>query len=137
MALSPALFLTAAAQRMRHIVWGRRLPCRSTTRCGSSKKSACSISSQTGRLERGVGGGVTPYQLRYFGSIPSDAPIFMRCWRFSSRADDERLTFQGEHYQYHYVPMNYGPAAAVSAAVKYFMHVPESVMNAARMVIIS
>ena len=78
MAPSPALFLTAAAQRTRHIRLGPLvylLPLYNPLRL---IEEVCMLDQLSGgRLELGVGRGVTPYELRYFGVDPTGTrPIF-------------------------------------------------------------
>ena len=72
MAPSPALFLTAAAQRTRRIRLGPLvylLPLYNPLRL---IEEVCMLDHLSGgRLELGVGRGVTPYELRYFGVDPA------------------------------------------------------------------
>src|SRR6516165_8458540 len=72
MAPSPALFLAAAAQRTRRIRLGPLvylLPLYHPLRL---IEEVCMLDQLSGgRLELGVGRGVTPYELRYFGVDPA------------------------------------------------------------------
>ncbi len=72
MAPSPALFLAAAAQRTRRIRLGPLvylLPLYNPLRL---TEEVCMLDQMSnGRLELGVGRGVTPYELRYYGVDPS------------------------------------------------------------------
>ena len=71
MAPSPALFLTAAAQRTRRIRLGPLvylLPLYNPLRLIGE---VCMLDQMSGgRLELGVGRGVTPYELKYYGVDP-------------------------------------------------------------------
>src|SRR5215471_17908590 len=102
MAPSPALFLSAAAQRTRRIRLGPLvylLPLYDPLRLIGE---VCMLDQLSGgRLELGVGRGVSPYELRYFGVDPADARAI-----FSETLDvliagltHERLTHQGKHHQ--------------------------------------
>jgi alkanesulfonate monooxygenase SsuD/methylene tetrahydromethanopterin reductase-like flavin-dependent oxidoreductase (luciferase family) len=135
MAPSPALFLTAAAQRTRHIRLGPLvylLPLYNPLRL---IEEVCMLDQLSGgRLELGVGRGVTPYELRYFGVDPTGTrPIFDETLAvLVAGLTHERLTFEGQHYQYHDVPMELRPLQQPYPPLWYPTHVPESVMYAAR-----
>jgi alkanesulfonate monooxygenase SsuD/methylene tetrahydromethanopterin reductase-like flavin-dependent oxidoreductase (luciferase family) len=72
MAPSPALFLTAAAQRTQRIRLGPLvylLPLYNPLRL---IEEVCMLDQLSdGRLELGIGRGVTPYELRYYGVEPA------------------------------------------------------------------
>src|SRR5262245_46947483 len=73
MAPSPALFLAAAAQRTRRIRLGPLvylLPLYNPLRLIEEVSMLDQLSG--GRLELGVGRGVVPYELRYFGVDPDE-----------------------------------------------------------------
>jgi alkanesulfonate monooxygenase SsuD/methylene tetrahydromethanopterin reductase-like flavin-dependent oxidoreductase (luciferase family) len=135
MAPSPALFLTAAAQRTRHMRLGPLvylLPLYNPLRL---IEEVCMLDQLSGgRLELGVGRGVTPYELRYFGVDPTGTrPIFDETLAILvAGLTHERLTFEGQHYQYDDVPMELRPLQQPYPPLWYPTHVPESVMYAAR-----
>jgi len=109
MAPSPALFLTAAAQRTRRIRLGPLvylLPLYHPLRL---IEEVCMLDHLSGgRLDLGVGRGVSPYELGYFGVDAADSrAIFNEALAvLVAGLTHTRLTFEGEHYQ---VP-NLGPA---------------------------
>src|SRR5215469_10462993 len=100
MAPSPALFLAAATQRTRQIRLGPLvclLPLYHPLRL---IEEVCMLDQLSGgRLELGVGRGVTPYELRYFGVDPAatramfNEALAVLIAGLTSR----RLTFKGEH----------------------------------------
>ena len=121
MAPSPALFLTAAAQRTRRIRLGPLvylLPLYHPLRL---IEEVCMLDHLSGgRLDLGIGRGVSPYELGYFGvDAAQSRAIFNETLAILvAGLTHARLTFEGEHYQYHDVPMEAAaPAAAVPAAV--------------------
>ena len=77
MAPSPALFLTAAAQRTRRIRLGPLvylLPLYHPLRL---IEEVCMLDHLSGgRLELGIGRGVSPYELGYFGVDAADSRAF-------------------------------------------------------------
>jgi alkanesulfonate monooxygenase SsuD/methylene tetrahydromethanopterin reductase-like flavin-dependent oxidoreductase (luciferase family) len=135
MAPSPALFLTAAAQRTRRIRLGPLvylLPLYHPLRL---IEEVCMMDQLSGgRLELGVGRGVSPYELRYFGVDPAETrTIFNEALAvLLSGMTQERLTFAGQHYRYHDVPMELRPFQQPYPPLWYPTHNPESVVYAAR-----
>jgi alkanesulfonate monooxygenase SsuD/methylene tetrahydromethanopterin reductase-like flavin-dependent oxidoreductase (luciferase family) len=135
MAPSPALFLTAAAQRTRRIRLGPLvylLPLYNPLRL---IEEVCMLDQLSGgRLELGVGRGVTPYELRYFGVDPADTrAIFNEALAvLVAGLTSNRLTFEGAHYQYRDVPMELRPFQRPYPPLWYPTHNPESVQYAAR-----
>ena len=112
MAPSPALFLTAAAQRTRRIRLGPLvylLPLYHPLRL---IEEVCMLDHLSGgRLDLGVGRGVSPYELGYFGvDAAASRAIFNEALGvLIAGMTQARLTFEGEHYQYHDVPMELHP----------------------------
>src|SRR6478735_5344750 len=135
MAPSPALFLTAATQRTRRIRLGPLvylLPLYNPLRL---IEEVCMLDQLSGgRLELGVGRGVTPYELRYYGVDPADSrAIFNEALAvLLAGLTHERLTFEGRHYQYHDVPMELQPCQRPYPALWYPTHNLESVQYVAR-----
>jgi alkanesulfonate monooxygenase SsuD/methylene tetrahydromethanopterin reductase-like flavin-dependent oxidoreductase (luciferase family) len=135
MAPSPALFLTAAAQRTQRIRLGPLvylLPLYNPLRL---VEEVCMLDQLSGgRLELGVGRGVTPYELRYYGIDPaSTRAIFNETLAvLIAGLTGSRLTFEGEHYQYKDVPMELRPFQQPYPPLWYPTHNPESVQYAAQ-----
>ena len=135
MAPSPALFLTAAAQRTRRIRLGPLvylLPLYNPLRL---IEEICMLDQLSGgRLELGVGRGVTPYELAYFGVDPANTrAIFNEALSvLVAGMTQSRLTFEGAHYRYHDVPMELQPFQQPYPPLWYPTHNPESVRYAAQ-----
>ncbi len=135
MAPSPALFLAAAAQRTRRIRLGPLvylLPLYNPLRL---IEEVCMLDQMSGgRLELGVGRGVSPYELKYFGVDPARTrAIFNEALSvLVAGLTNNRLTFEGAHYQYNDVPMELKPLQQPYPPLWYPTHNPESVQYAAR-----
>jgi alkanesulfonate monooxygenase SsuD/methylene tetrahydromethanopterin reductase-like flavin-dependent oxidoreductase (luciferase family) len=135
MAPSPALFLTAAAQRTRRIRLGPLvylLPLYHPLRL---IEEVCMLDHLShGRLELGVGRGVSPYELGYFGVDVADtrARFTEALTVLLTGLTHERLTFEGQYYRYHDVPMELRPLQRPYPPLWYPTHVPERVDYAAR-----
>src|SRR3954463_3046572 len=105
MASSPGLFLAAAAQRTRRIRLGPLvylLPMYNPLRL---IEEICILDHLSGgRLDLGIGRGVSPYELGYFG-VKDDASarsMFDEALEvILTGLTHEQLTFEGQHFQYH------------------------------------
>jgi alkanesulfonate monooxygenase SsuD/methylene tetrahydromethanopterin reductase-like flavin-dependent oxidoreductase (luciferase family) len=135
MAPSPALFLAAAAQRTRRIRLGPLvylLPLYNPLRL---IEEVCMLDHlSAGRLELGVGRGVSPYELGYFGvDAAGTREVFNEVLAvLVAGLTQERLTFEGNHFRYHDVPMELGTLQQPYPPLWYPTHNPESVAYAAR-----
>ena len=108
MAPSPALFLTAATQRTRRIRLGPLvylLPLYDPLRLIEEVAMLDQLSG--GRLELGVGRGVSPYELHNFGVDPAKSrEMFDEALTvLLAGLTRQRLSFAGVHYQYEDVPI--------------------------------
>ena len=135
MAPSPALFLSAAAQHTQRIRLGPLvylLPLYHPLRL---IEEVCMLDHLSGgRLELGVGRGVSPYELGYFGvDAAGTRAIFNEALAvLVTGLTQARLTFAGQHYRYHDVPMELHPLQQPYPPLWYPTHNPESVAYAAR-----
>jgi alkanesulfonate monooxygenase SsuD/methylene tetrahydromethanopterin reductase-like flavin-dependent oxidoreductase (luciferase family) len=135
MAPSPALFLSAAAQRTSRIHLGPLvylLPLYHPLRL---IEEICMLDQLSdGRLELGVGRGVSPYELRYFGVDPNDTRAIFNETLTAMLAGftQDRLTFEGKHVRCDDVPMALHPMQKPYPPLWYPTHNPESVEYAAR-----
>ncbi len=109
---SPSVFLAAVAQRTRRIRLGPLvylLPLYSPLRLISE---ICMLDHLSGgRLELGVGRGVSPYELGYHGlDAAQTRPIFQEALQvILAGLTRERLTFHGQHFHFQDVPMELKP----------------------------
>src|SRR5919197_6731860 len=135
MAPSPALFLTAAAQRTRRIRLGPLvylLPLYNPLRL---IEEICMLDHLSGgRLELGVGRGVSPYEVGYFGvDAASNRAVFEEALAVVvAGLTHDRLTFTGQHYRFHDVPMELSPWQRPYPPLWYPTSNAESVPYAAR-----
>lgn len=112
MAPSPSVFLAAAAQRTRRIRLGPLvylLPLYSPLRLIGE---ICMLDHLSGgRLDLGVGRGVSPYEVGYHGlDAASTRRMFQEALEvIVAGLTSARLTYRGEHYRYDDVPMELAP----------------------------
>src|SRR6201997_3115879 len=130
MAPSPALFLTAATQRTRRIRLGPLvylLPLYDPLRLIEEVAMLDQLSG--GRLELGVGRGVSPYELRNFGVVPENSrAMFDEALAvLLAGLTRERLSFAGAHYQYRDVPIELHPLQQPYPPLWYPTHTPTSI----------
>lgn len=112
MAPSPSVFLAAAAQRTRRIRLGPLvylLPLYSPLRLIGEIAMLDHLSG--GRLELGVGRGVSPYEVGYHGlDVGRTRPMFHEALAvIVAGLQSDRLTYKGEYYRYENVPMELPP----------------------------
>jgi alkanesulfonate monooxygenase SsuD/methylene tetrahydromethanopterin reductase-like flavin-dependent oxidoreductase (luciferase family) len=134
MAPSPGVFLAAAAQRTKRIRLGPLvylLPLYNPLRLASE---ICMLDHLSGgRLELGVGRGVSPFELAYYGvSFMDSREIFAESLEVLVKGlRDERLQHRGAHYRFDNVPMELWPVQRPNPPFWYGVTSPESLMFAA------
>ena len=135
MAPSPALFLSSVAQRTRNIrlgPLGYLLPIYNPLRL---IEEICMLDQLSkGRLDLGVGRGVSPYELQHFGvDSQNTRAIFDEGMEILVQGlSQPRLNFQGQYYQYDNVPMELEPLQKPYPPMWYPTHNPESISYVAR-----
>ena len=135
MAPSPALFLTAATQRTTRIHLGPLvylLPLYDPLRLIEEVAMLDQLSG--GRLELGIGRGVSPYELRNFGVDPVDSrAMFDEALSvLLAGLTRSRLSFTGAHYRYDDVPIELHSLQQPYPPLWYPTHTPTSVEFAGR-----
>lgn len=135
MAPSPGLFLAAAAQCTQQIHLGPLvylLPLYNPLRLISEICMLDHISG--GRLELGVGRGVSPFELAYYGVSFMDAhEIFEEALDVvTAGLRNDRLAHRGAHYRFDSVPMELRPHQQPNPPFWYGVTSPASLMFAAR-----
>ena len=134
MAPSPALFLSAAAQRTQRIRLGPLgclLPLYQPLRL---IEEVCMLDQlSNGRLDLGFGRGISPYELGYFGVDSSESRAIMEeCLAVLVEGlTQERLTYHGKYFQFQDVPMELQPLQQPYPQLWYPTHALESVKYAA------
>lgn len=134
MAPSPALFLTAAAQRTRRIRLGPLvylLPLYDPLRL---VEEVCMLDQlSNGRLDLGIGRGVSPYELAYFGvDVSNSREIFDETLAaLIAGLTSKRLNFSGDRHRYENVPIELQPLQRPYPPIWYPTTNPETVPWAA------
>src|ERR1700739_40710 len=109
---SPAVFLSAVAQRTRQLRFGPMVYLLPLYHPLKLLEEICMLDQISGgRFLLGVGRGISPIELRFYGIDPDKAPdmyaesleILLRGMR------NETLTFEGKFYQFRDVPMEMTP----------------------------
>lgn len=112
MAPSPGIFLAAMAQRTQRLRFGPMvylLPLYPPLRL---IEEICMLDNlSAGRLDVGVGRGISPFELAHYGVNPYEArDIFEEALEvLVSGLSNERFSFRGEHYRFRDVPMELHP----------------------------
>jgi alkanesulfonate monooxygenase SsuD/methylene tetrahydromethanopterin reductase-like flavin-dependent oxidoreductase (luciferase family) len=86
-----------------------------------------------GRLEFGLGRGISPIEARYYGLEPKQAQAqFEEVFEIVQRGlRSDRLTFKGEFYQFDDVPLQMTTVQQPHPPMWYGLHSPESAYRAA------
>ncbi len=135
MAPSPSVFLSAVAQRSERIRFGPLvylLPFYHPLRL---LEEICMLDQMSrGRLEFGLGRGISPIEARYFGLDPAQAQAqFDEAFEIISRGlRSERLSFDGKFYHFDDVPLHMTTAQQPHPPMWYGLHSPESAERAAQ-----
>lgn len=135
MAPSPAVFLSAVAQRTRRLRFGPMaflLPLYEPLRL---VEEVCMLDHLSGgRVELGISRGVSPHELACFGiDAAGTREIFDEALEvFRAAMTEPTLNYQGRHFQYHDVPMELAPLQRPYPPLWYPTHNPDSVAYAAR-----
>jgi alkanesulfonate monooxygenase SsuD/methylene tetrahydromethanopterin reductase-like flavin-dependent oxidoreductase (luciferase family) len=109
---SPGVWLAAVAQRTRRLRFGPLVYLLPLYHPIKLLEEICMLDQISGgRMMLGVGRGISPIELRYYGIDPDRAPaMYAEALEVILRGmTSERLTFEGEHYKYHDVPMEMTP----------------------------
>ena len=135
MAPSPSVFLSAVAQRTKRLRFGPLvylLPLYHPIRL---VEEICMLDQMSGgRLELGVGRGVSPVEVGFYGVDPDErAPIFVEALAVvRAGLTGARLDFAGEHYKFHDVPMELRPLQQPHPPIWVGVESPEGAERAAR-----
>lgn len=132
---SPSVFLSAVAQRTRQIKFGPMvyvLPMYHPLRL---VEEICMLDQfSNGRFLYGVGKGITPYELGYFGVDAADArAIYEEILDITLMAMDpatERLNWHGKHFDFDDVPINIHPIQNPHPPLWIGVGTPEGAANA-------
>lgn len=135
LAPSPGLFMAAVAQRTRRLRFGPLvylLPLYHPLRL---IEEICMLDQMSGgRLELGVGRGVSPIEVGFYGVDPADGPRqFPEALRVIKQGlASDMLTFKGEFYQFDGVPMVLKPVQKPHPPLWYGLNTPDATVWAAK-----
>jgi alkanesulfonate monooxygenase SsuD/methylene tetrahydromethanopterin reductase-like flavin-dependent oxidoreductase (luciferase family) len=130
MAAQPSLFLAALSQRTKQLRFGPLvylLPLYHPLRIIEEVCMLDQLSS--GRLELGVGRGISPIELRYMGVIPEESrDIFQETLDILLRGlQTKRLTYNGKFHQLDNVPIEFEPVQKPHPPIWYPSSAPDRV----------
>jgi alkanesulfonate monooxygenase SsuD/methylene tetrahydromethanopterin reductase-like flavin-dependent oxidoreductase (luciferase family) len=135
MAPSPSVFLSAVAQRTRRLRFGPlvyTLPMYHPLRAA---EEICMLDQLSGgRLEVGVGRGISAHELTYYGVAPAEAQArYIEALAIVLTAlTRETLTFEGKYYAFRDVPIELHPVQKPHPPLWYGIANPDGVPWAAR-----
>jgi alkanesulfonate monooxygenase SsuD/methylene tetrahydromethanopterin reductase-like flavin-dependent oxidoreductase (luciferase family) len=122
------VFLAAVAQRTRRLRFGPLVYTLSLHHPLRVAEEICMLDHMSdGRLELGVGRGVSPYEVAYFGVDPAKAqPMYIEALSVILRAlTAKSVTFAGEHYNFRDVPIELEPVQRPHPPLWYGLARPE------------
>jgi alkanesulfonate monooxygenase SsuD/methylene tetrahydromethanopterin reductase-like flavin-dependent oxidoreductase (luciferase family) len=108
LAPSPSVFLSAVAQRTSRMHFGPMVYCLPLYEPLRLIEEICMLDQMSGgRFEFGVGRGISPFEVAYFGVTRENAaPIYMEAYTaLMAGLTNDSLSFAGEHFTYEDVPM--------------------------------
>lgn len=109
---SPGIWLAAIAQRTKRLRFGPLVYLLPLYHPIKLLEEICMLDQMSGgRLLLGVGRGISPIEMRYYGFNPDETPaMYAEALEVILRGLTHReLTFEGEYYKYHDVPMEMEP----------------------------
>jgi alkanesulfonate monooxygenase SsuD/methylene tetrahydromethanopterin reductase-like flavin-dependent oxidoreductase (luciferase family) len=108
MASAPSVFLAAVAQRTRRLRFGPLVYILSLAHPLRILEEVCMLDQMSGgRLELGVGRGVSPYEIGYFGVTPQGSgKLYTEAYAVIMQGlQQKEINFEGEHFQIRHVPV--------------------------------
>ena len=134
MSPSPSVFLSAVAQRTKRLRFGPLVYTLALYHPLRLADEICMLDHLSGgRFELGVGRGVSPIEIEYFGfdSAKSQA-MYLEAYQVILKAMRERiLTFEGTYYKFKDVPNHFAPLQRPHPPIWYGLSNPESAEFAA------
>ena len=127
---SPGVWLAAIAQRTKKLRFGPLVYLLPLYHPIKLLEEICMLDHMSGgRMMLGVGRGISPIELRYYGLDPDATPaMFAEALEVLLRGmTSETLTFEGKYYQYRDVPMEMTPFQRPHPPLWYGLGRPEGV----------
>ncbi len=135
MAPSPSVFHSAVAQRTTRILFGPLVYTLALYHPLRLAEEICMLDHLSrGRFQLGVGRGISPYELGYFGVNPEEAQArYLEAYEVvmqaltASRNGARELSFDGRYYNFRAVPLTMAPLTAPHPPLWYGIGNPDSV----------
>jgi alkanesulfonate monooxygenase SsuD/methylene tetrahydromethanopterin reductase-like flavin-dependent oxidoreductase (luciferase family) len=134
MSPSPSVFLSAVSQRTKRLRFGPLVYTLALYHPLRLADEICMLDQMSGgRFELGVGRGVSPIEIEYFGFDPAKSQaMYLEAYQVILKAMRERiLTFEGEYYRFKDVPMQLLTLQRPHPPIWYGLSNPESAEFAA------
>jgi alkanesulfonate monooxygenase SsuD/methylene tetrahydromethanopterin reductase-like flavin-dependent oxidoreductase (luciferase family) len=134
MAPSPSVFLSAVAQRTKRLRFGPLVYTLALYHPLRLADEICMLDQMSGgRFELGVGRGVSPIEIEYFGFDPAKSQaMYLEAYQVIMKALHERtLSFEGDYYRFKEVPNPLAPLQQPHPPIWYGLSNPESAEFAA------
>lgn len=134
MSPSPSVFLSAVAQRTKRLRFGPLVYTLALYHPLRLADEICMLDHLSGgRFELGVGRGVSPIEIEYFGFDPAKSQaMYVEAYQVILKAMRERtLSFEGEFYRFKDVPQQLAPLQRPHPPIWYGLSNPESAEFAA------
>ena len=132
---SPGVWLAAIAQRTKRLRFGPLVYLLPLYHPIKLLEEICMLDQMSGgRLMLGVGRGISPIELRYYGLDPEQTPaMYQEALEVILRGmTSKELTFEGKYYQYRNVPMEMTPFQTPHPPLWYGLGRAEAVPWAAK-----
>ncbi len=130
MAPSPSVFLAAVAQRTRRLRFGPLVYTLGLHHPLRVAEEICMLDHLSGgRLELGIGRGISGYELGYFGVDPKQVQsIYVEALAILLQAlTQPTVTFEGTHFHFHDVPIEMSPVQKPHPPLWYGVSRPDGV----------
>ena len=134
MSPSPSVFLSAVAQRTKRLRFGPLVYTLALYHPLRLADEICMLDQLSGgRFELGIGRGISPIEIEYFGFDPAKSQaMYLEAYQVILKAMRERvLTFEGEYYRFKDVPNHMTPLQRPHPPIWYGLSNPESAEFAA------
>jgi alkanesulfonate monooxygenase SsuD/methylene tetrahydromethanopterin reductase-like flavin-dependent oxidoreductase (luciferase family) len=134
MSPSPSIFLASVAQRTKRLRFGPLVYTLALYHPLRLAEEICMLDQLSGgRFELGVGRGVSPLEIGYFGFDPAKSQdMYFEAYQVILQAMRGRtLTFKGKHYNFDGVPLTLEPLQRPHPPIWYGLSNPESAEFAA------
>lgn len=132
---SPGVWMAAVAQRTRRLRFGPLVYLLPLYHPIKLLEEICMLDQMSGgRFQLGIGRGISPIELRYFGLDPEQTPaMYQEALEVLLRGmANPTLTFEGQYYQYRDVPVELTPYQAPHPPLWYGLGRPEAIPWAVR-----